>query len=115
MIWKKIKLIFSRLGDFLIEFLESGSSVTICEIGPFTLEIVLRAENLPVRIKDSKREYVFGKLKETFPTMAPNELYTAIEMAVVLMKKKGLEKKSGAEKTAPTRPEPAGTFCAALT
>jgi hypothetical protein len=98
--WKRIVLIFSKLGDFLIDFLESGSSVTICEVGPFALELVLRAEDPRLVIGNSKRKYVTAELKNVFPAMAMNEINAAVEIAVILMKAKGLERKTA------TNPEP---------
>ena len=96
--WKKIKAIFSGIGDFLLDFVLSRSGQIIGEIGDIAYRVVKRVENMPDNMSgEEKFEAAYNLLLKELGKKADKYsvsiLNAAIEIAVQVLKSNGGEKK----------------------
>lgn len=96
--WKKIKAIFFKIGDFLLDFVSSRSGQIINEIGAIAYKVVREVENLPDDMSgEEKFEAAYSKLVAELGKAAGKYsvsiLNAAIEIAVQVLKSNNEEKK----------------------
>lgn len=87
--WKKIKLLFSKLSPLMLEYLEVATMTVIQQILPIVLQIVidLIVEKLT---GEQKQKLAFAKIKTAIPSAKDDDVNNAIEIAYKIAVGRGL-------------------------
>lgn len=95
--WKKLKAIFTQIGDFMLDFVLSKSGKIVDELGDLTYRIVLKVETKHSDKSGNEKfqiakDLLIAELGKLAGKYSVSILHAAIEIAVQVMKDRGKEK-----------------------